>query len=286
MKPRSSLLAGAALALGLSLGAAGAQAAVTVIPQSALVASTGYYTNDLGVISVTTGGGSSSNVGDPSGRNDDGWNGPVSLGFNFTMFGVTYNSLYINNNGNVSFGNGISAFVPSGPTGASQPIISPWFDDVDTRGALSGVVHLQENTPGQLVVTWDNVGYYNSGDNLLDSFQLVLRSDSFNVPVGEGQIGFFYGNMGWEQTGTSQVAAIGFGDGAGNGEVLDGSSNQTNLNTIVANHHIWFNQNLSVVPAGVPEPNAWAMMILGFLGLGVALRSRRRSDKAMDSLTA
>jgi hypothetical protein len=267
----------AAAVAAVLLTSTAAHAAVITIPQSALVASSGYYTNDLGGISVTTGGGNGSNVGDPSGRNDDGFNGPVPLGFNFTMFGVTYTDIYINNNGNVSFGNGISAFVPSGPTGANQPIISPWFDDVDTRGANSGVVHLQEDTPGQLVVTWDNVGSFFEQDTLLDSFQLVLRSDSFNAPAGEGQIGFFYGTMGWEQSVYTTAAAIGFGDGAGNGEVLDGSGTQTDLNTVVANHHIWFNQNLSVVDptVGVPEPATWAMMIVGFGLVGIAMRRRR-----------
>jgi hypothetical protein len=30
------------------------------------------------------------------------------------------------------------------------------------------------------------------------------------------------------------------------------------------------------VAAGAPEPTAWALMLIGFGGLGVALRSRRR----------
>jgi hypothetical protein len=262
----------AALSVALAVAPA-ARAAVTTIPQSALVSSAGYYTNTLGAISVTTGGGNANGAGDPSGRNDDGFNGPVALGFNYTLFGTTYNSIFINNNGNVSFGSGISAYVPTGPTGANQPVISPWFDDVDTRGTLSGVVHYQLNTPGQLVVTWDNVGYFGAHDDKLDSFQLVLRSDTFAVPTGEGQIGFFYGSMPWEQTDTSQVAAVGFGDGLGNGEVLTGSSTQSNLNTLVADHHIWFNQNLTVV--GVPEPATWAMMITGFGLIGLAMRQRR-----------
>jgi hypothetical protein len=47
---------------------------------------------------------------------------------------------------------------PTGPTGASSPIISPYFGDVDTRNPASGVVHFQTNTANQLVVTWDQVG--------------------------------------------------------------------------------------------------------------------------------
>jgi hypothetical protein len=33
----------------------------------------------------------------------------------------------------ISFSAGISAFIPTGPTGANAPIISPFFGDVDTR---------------------------------------------------------------------------------------------------------------------------------------------------------
>ena len=252
-------------------------AASTVIPNSALVASTGYYTNDLGQVMVTTGGGHSPNIGGASGRNDDGFRGPVDLGFNFTLYGNTYSSLYINNNGNVSFGGGIAAYEPDGPTGADQPIVSPFFGDVDTQSALSGVVHYQLDTPGQLVVTWDNVGRYDSRGDLLDSFQLVLRSDDYVLPTGEGQIGFFYKNMDWDRTDTSQVAAIGFGDGAGNATTLEGSL-VSGLNDIVENHHIWFNANLvPVPPSGVPEPASWAMMVGGFGLIGAAMRRRRRS---------
>lgn len=257
--------------------ASAGNAALTIIPQSALVSSTGYYTDTLGANIVTTGGGNASNVGDPSGRNDDGYMA-LNLGFNFTLFGATYTGLFINNNGNVSFGNGISAFVPSGPTGADQPLISPWFGDVDTRGGLSGVVHYQLDTPGQLIVTWDNVGYYNSHADLLNSYQLVLRSDDYVLPNGEGQIGFFYKGMQWEGTDTSTVAAIGFGDGAGNGQVLDGSSSQAGLNLVAANHHIWFDANLVVVPPipGVPEPMTWVMMVAGMGMAGAAMRMRRK----------
>jgi hypothetical protein len=252
-----------------------ADAAQVVIPQSALVSSSGYYTDDLGQISVTTGGGNDANVGAASGRNDDGFNGPVSLGFDFTLYGTTYNSLYINNNGNVSFGNGISAYVPTGPTGALQPVISPWFGDVDTRGAKSGVVHYQLDTPGQLVVTWDKVGSYSFRDAALNSFQLVLRSDDYALPNGEGQVGFFYKDMEWEQTGTSQYAAVGFGDGQGNSKILEGSSSQLGLNGVVSNSHLWFDANLVVVtPGAVPEPATWAMMILGFGVVGYAMRRR------------
>jgi hypothetical protein len=37
------------------------------------------------------------------------------------------------------------------------------------------------------------------------------------------------------------------------------------------------NLNLSAAPGGVPEPGTWMMMLLGFGGMGVAMRRRRRT---------
>lgn len=258
-----------------ALWAGASQAALVTIPQSALNNSPGvytaggYYTDTLGPNIVTTGGGNAANVGQLDGRNDDGFMA-LNLGFSFTLYGSTYSSLYINNNGNVSFGAGISDYVPTGPTGASAPLISPWFGDVDTRNVNSGVVHYNL-TSDQLVVTWDSVGYFDSHAGETNSFQLVLRSDSYVVPVGEGQIGFFYELMNWEDTDTSTVAAIGFGDGLGDGNVLQGST-LAGLNDVVENKYLWFDPNLDPVNP-TPEPmSLW----LAAAALGLAGLARRR----------
>jgi len=269
-------------AMALFLAGGAAQAALITIPATALNDSPGvytaggYYTDTLGPNIVTTGGGSAANVGLASGRNDDGFMA-LGLGFDVTFFGNTYNSLFINNNGNVSFGAGISAYIPSGPTGAVAPIISPFFGDVDTRNTESGVVHYNL-TADQLIVTWDNVGWYNSHGTPTNSFQLVLRSDGYTVPVGEGLIGFFYETMGWAGTDTNTVAAAGFGDGAGNGNTIEGSL-QAGLNGVVQNKYLWFDANLDVVPQqnGVPEPGLLPLMAIGLLGAGLASRRKRNA---------
>lgn len=269
-------------ALALFLAGGAAQAALITIPATALNDSPGvytaggYYTDTLGPNIVTTGGGNAANVGLASGRNDDGFMA-LSLGFDVTFFGNTYNSLFINNNGNVSFGAGISAYIPSGPTGAAAPIISPFFGDVDTRNADSGVVHYNL-TADQLIVTWDNVGWYSVHGTPTNSFQLVLRSDDYTVPVGEGLIGFFYETMGWAATDTNTVAAAGFGDGAGNGNTIEGSL-LAGLNEVVQDKYLWFNANLDVVPPpnGVPEPGLLPLMAIGLLGAGLASRRKRNA---------
>ena len=60
----------------------------------------------------------------------------------------------------------------------------------------------------ETILTWDRVGYFDSHDDKLNSFQLVIRGPGFNVPTGEGTIGFFYKGMPWEVTDTSQTAAV------------------------------------------------------------------------------
>ncbi len=260
------------------MGALPASAAVVTHVASALQASSGvytangYYTNDLGAVAVMTGGGTSPNIGGRDGRNDDGFMA-LNLGFDFSFFGKTYNHLYLNNNGNVSFEAGISAYEPEGPTGAESPVISVFFGDVDTRHPASGVMHYRLGAD-QLVVTWHQVGSYNQRGSALNSFQLVLRGDGFATPAGEGRIGFFYGDMNWERTDTSQTAAVGFGDGAGNSVVIAGS-NEPGMVGIVDNQYIWFNDALvPVEPSEVPEPGSLALLCLGVLG--VARYSRRR----------
>jgi hypothetical protein len=288
-----SLIRKAAFATVTSLLATPSWAANTIIPDSALIPTTSLYTNNFGTQMVTTGGGNAANVGDPSGRNDDGFQGPINLGYTLTnFFGQNYTSFFLNNNGNITFQSGLAQFTPSGPQGASQPVIAPFFADVDTRGANSGVVYYNTSIPNETIITWDHVGYFGAHDDKLDTFQLVLRGPNFVIPAGEGQIGFFWNTMQWETGDASggsggfggTPAAVGFGDGQNNGFVLQGST-ANGISRIVNNEELWFNLNDQGTPipvnGAVPEPSTWAMIVLGFAGIGFMAYRKRKNGFAL-----
>lgn len=243
------------LALDFCLVSFVARADTVIIPQSSLSPSSGLYTTEYGT---------------PLAANDDA-SFPITFGFDFTFFGVTYNSVYVNNNGNLTFGSGLSSYVPDGLIGAFRPIISIFFSDVDTRASESGLVRYDTGTPGQLVVTWDRVGRYSYDASVKNTFQLVLRADSFAVPTGEGVIGFFYGAMQWEAAALSSTAAVGFGDGLGNAVAIEGS-NRPGLYPVLDGKQIWFDRSLVAVPGPIAGAG---LPVLVLTGMTFAWRRRR-----------
>jgi len=150
-------------------------------------------------------------------RNDDGSTTTVGLPFTINFFGNTFSSLYVNNNGNVTFTGPLSTFTPFSLAGAQTPIIAPFFADVDTRGALSDVVRFSGRTFGHgmfagrpaFCANWVNVGYYFQHTDKLNSFQLLLV-DRSDIGVGDFDIYFNYDKIQWE-TGDASGGSGGFG---------------------------------------------------------------------------
>lgn len=135
--------------------------------------------------------------------NDDGSSAVISLAAAFPaglrFFGATHTNIYVNNNGNVTFAGPVGAFTPVAFPVASQPMIAPWWGDVDTRGAVGGGQNLVywSVTPGRFVATWYNVGYYNSHTNLLNAFQVILTDASAVGAAGDFDVEFRYNRCQW-----------------------------------------------------------------------------------------
>ncbi len=149
-------------------------------------------------------------------------------GINF--FGQSFTTVYVNNNGNVSFQLPLSQFTPNGLfTGVGFPLIAPFFADVDTEGTGSGVATYGNaiyNGRAAFVADWLNVGYFDSNTNKLNSFQLIL-TDRSDTGAGNFDMEFNYNQIQWE-TGDASGGRNGVGGtsaAAGYSNGLSGTGN-------------------------------------------------------------
>jgi hypothetical protein len=245
-------------------------------------------------------------------RNDDSSTGPVNLGFSANFFGISSSQLYVNNNGNVTFGSSLSTYTPFDLTSTGRQIIAPFFADVDTRFAGDPVTYGTGAFNGRNAfgVNWVNVDYYSSdpAHTNRNSFQLILV-DRSDVAAGDFDIIFNYDKIQWEsgqasggdangQGGAS--ARVGFSNGTGvpgsfyelegsavNGAFLDGGPNaliSNRINSSLDGRYIFSARSGDVVvePNPVPEPSSLVLFGIGafVFGIGAARRRRLANEQA------
>jgi len=149
-------------------------------------------------------------------RNDDLSSGAIDLTGAFPdgvrYFGTaTFTEMYVNTNGNITFNGPLPTFTPNPFPVASQPMVAPYWADVDTRG-LAGddprnvywVIR-----PGQIIVTWHDVGYFAEHNDLQMDFQLILTNGT-DCGLGDFDIEFRYNRCEWT-TGDASGGTGGFG---------------------------------------------------------------------------
>lgn len=139
----------------------------------------------------------------------DDCNSPqISLPFNFCLYGSSYNSIYINSNGNVSFSTPYTTFTPVAFPNASFIMVAPFWADIDTRGGLGEIRY--KITPTAIYVNWVNVGYYSMMGDKRNTFSLILTNGNDSV-IGIGNnVAFCYKDMQWT-TGSASGGSGGFG---------------------------------------------------------------------------
>ena len=156
--------------------------------------------------------------------NDDLSTGNVGLGFGINFFGQNFSSLWVNNNGNVTFDSALGTFTSFPLNGTSREMLAPFFGDVDTRvgnvvtyGATMLAV---KNVFG---VNWIDVGYFSQQTNKRNSFQLIITERS-DIAAGDFDFEFNYDQIQWETGGASGgvnglggfSARMGWSNGAAN----------------------------------------------------------------------
>jgi len=153
--------------------------------------------------------------------NDDGSSdSAASIGFTANLFGASFNSVFVNNNGNITIDNPLSGYSPSPLSALGEEIIAPFWADVDTR-ANSGLVTYGTGTidgRNAFGVEWPGVNYYEATAtdpqhvDLFNTFELVLidrSTDPGNSP-GDFDIEFNYDAINWE-TGDASGGVNGLG---------------------------------------------------------------------------
>lgn len=165
--------------------------------------------------------------------NDDGSSAVIDItpafpnGLHF--FTGTHTSAYVNTNGNITFSGRVSTYTPYAFPVSNQPMIAPYWGDVDIRytgGYCQGSAGVTctvctpchnptENgvwwylEPGRMVVTWDRTGYYSCHNDKRMSFQLILTAAGCGGQ-GDFDVEFRYNRCEWE-TGDASGGSSGFG---------------------------------------------------------------------------
>ncbi len=231
---------------------------------------------------------------------DDCYSGAVGLGFTANFFGTDYSQTYVSNNGYITFNNGQGTYTPTGLSASysGQPIIAPYYADVDTRG--TGTVTYGTGTydgNSAFGVTWNAVGYFPSESNKTDTFQ-VLLVDRPDLGTGDFEIVYNYGSIQWETGGASGgsnglggvSAAVGYANGTGAagtyyqlpgsltpGSFIDGGPDALNIGTNdgTPGQYVFLVENGQVAPPPSATPEPATLGLAGIAGLAIVLLRRR-----------
>ncbi len=178
-------------------------------------------------------------------RNDDSSVGPINITSVFgaaglDFFGTNYTSLFLNNNGNITFNTAFGGYTPSSiSAGIGNPLIAAFWTDIDTRNAAgqtspggtsqgtNQVYYDLDAVNGVMTFTWDDVGQYSNG-TVPNAFQIQL----INRGDGDFDIIYRYESVNW---GSDARAGYNSGTGTSFEFAASGTSAMLNLENAAGN---------------------------------------------------
>ncbi len=152
------------------------------------------------------------NIGSGLEMGDD-WTEHRDLGFTFTFYGVDYTSIYINSNGNLTFGHANWTYDLTNIPSESYRIIAPLYGDLNPAfDGIGGTMDVFYNVIGsapnrQAVITWNIVPEFSS-----------VEPNTFQVILFEGTNVILFGYNGLTTDGfnwTSSAMSVGISSGTG-----------------------------------------------------------------------
>ncbi|MEL7339479.1 MAG: nidogen-like domain-containing protein [Bacteroidota bacterium] len=139
----------------------------------------------------------------------------IKLPFRFDFYGEEYQTVYLNANGNLTFGEASSEYTPSDFCLLGPKMIAPFYADVDLNQCGEIIYYVDEHS---LIVTWLNVCHYlanGTPTGLQNTFQLILTDGHYthirtHALPQRASVLFNYRDMQWT-TGHSSGGVEGLG---------------------------------------------------------------------------
>ncbi|MDP8255668.1 MAG: hypothetical protein P9M14_07965 [Candidatus Alcyoniella australis] len=116
---------------------------------------------------------------------DDGYEGPLPMGFSFLFYAELYQQFYIGSNGIISFEQGVNTEFNQCPLpNAAEPnnLIAAVWDDLDPSSAGKVSYEVMGEDPGRkLIISYEDVPFYGTSD--LVSVQLILYEPGNRIRI-------------------------------------------------------------------------------------------------------
>jgi Ca2+-binding RTX toxin-like protein len=134
------------------------------------------------------------------------------------VYGTSYTSVFVNSNGNLTFGGANTTFNPTALTAVGRPIIAGFWTDIDIN--KGGEIYWDlDPANGRMIITWAAVAPFTVGPGR-NSFQIVLT----NTAAGDLSVEYIYETIGFTN-GNGGTAVVGLSNGTSSQILAEGSGN-------------------------------------------------------------